>query len=1452
MKHHCKLLLSVLCTIPAMVLGDVTVTALDTGVKLSGNAMALEFDLAGGRCTNLLAAGAGRSWVVPGFGGFELHLADQYAEGKSDYGQAKYIAKTLNHTPEEATVELAALGKQGNYGFCEVRKRVTVSKRSPVVRVEHEFYVGEGAVVAQYPSFMFVQSAPPDARITVPAEDGGQVTVSASSPTAKWKLAQGWVAVQRGDEGVVYRMPMEDIQYVGVRSAADGLKLVWRTITRKIDAGRSVVWPIDVIPFRGLAEVNGAGPLGCGRIEAGGVTFLAVDGGAADLEVATRTSVTADWKPLPSRKVTLVSGLNTIAAGVPAGFSGQVRVRLAVGSREAVLYRVLGNSAAGMALPLQAPRMAEAATPVRVRDVDYNDFLPTPHVPWAKPMEGTPLKVFCSWGELGANRMVNEIMQRMDAGVDTVTMASGLNIGWGMGGPLYGSRNKKDIDDGMKGYLGGDRPYDVIVLAGLNFPDHVGETVGARILERVRNGAGLVFAGMFGMPKWFSEQLPVKRSFGGGVERWTLKAPGYHPVTAGLPVDRLSAGITKYLGVRSGAEVLAIAGTDGSGTNATENPAIVTATLGKGRVVVLGGIPEGEEGMALLAKAMLWAAGREPGLRITSLASDKAEYAFGSIPTVSLHCASETAGDYEVVMAGKDGAVTNRMQVAAGSGHVEVSLPAPPCAGEHRVDVLISRAGTRVNFGVVKFDVAKVKEDLAVRLDAASDAAWGCPVYRSGAAITGTCAAVSGYESVAELVDIHDRVLDRRAPDGKGRFVLAAAHADRPQATVRVSLMKGGRVAQRASAPVVIGMSPDLLAWDEMQVLLYGSGNDTPRGRVLLDAVDPWGVGALLRPFVWVGVPSGIAHVDTGAWDSLLREYGKTKDVHLLYRVPCINSTNYVSLVQEICRKRALSVGALAYVNGDEQSFTSYTREFDFCFTPDCLREFRRYLAGKYGTLEKLNAIWGTRYADFQEITPPLTDEARQDARRVPAWNDFRIFNNLTFAKGYRMILDELRKVDPSARLGISGSQGPAAFGGYDYTRLMKVFDMLMEYGGWEDLQMAVNPRVKFAPATGYSGDYPAGKGHVWNMLSLGGAGVSYYDEVSGIYPTLRLAPGLRGVADAIEQMRPTGLSKLIMTADRTFDPVAVYYSHESINAGFLSLGGDVQAGNRWLAMINGGTTFLGTYLTRETLLAGAPGVRVIAMVKISSASDEELAALRAFMDKGGFVLGDDTLGVVDQYLRRRTDRTVLESLRKHSNYVPIEQVADAAAMDRFLRERVRLSPTSDMAREDGGLPGVRISTFRNGPLTYTVTGANGDKALCLAMNSHDRSFIYDCRAGTLLGQGKVMCPIPPYESAVLAKLPYRVSGVELSIPARAGKGSVLAVKASVKASAVPGTHVLAFTVTDPAGVRAIPSRWRVTAPAGAAETSFFVPYNAPSGQWRIEVRDAATGIKSAGVFAVE
>src|SRR5262249_61878182 len=81
-------------------------------------------------------------------------------------------------------------------------------------------------------------------------------------------------------------------------------------------------------------------------------------------------------------------------------------------------------------------------------------------------------------------------------------------------------------------------------------------------------------------------------------------------------------------------------------------------------------------------------------------------------------------------------------------------------------------------------------------------------------------------------------------------------------------------------------------------------------------------------------------------------------------------------LVDENARRHAPN-RPLAYVLDDELSVTRGVNPMDYCFGPECLAEMRRRLLARYGSIEKLNAAWGTRFAAAGEIVPPTTEAAR-------------------------------------------------------------------------------------------------------------------------------------------------------------------------------------------------------------------------------------------------------------------------------------------------------------------------------------------------------------------------------------------------------------------------------------------------------------------------------------------
>ncbi|MFC8140955.1 beta-galactosidase [Streptomyces paradoxus] len=85
------------------------------------------------------------------------------------------------------------------------------------------------------------------------------------------------------------------------------------------------------------------------------------------------------------------------------------------------------------------------------------------------------------------------------------------------------------------------------------------------------------------------------------------------------------------------------------------------------------------------------------------------------------------------------------------------------------------------------------------------------------------------------------------------------------------------------------------------------------------------------------------------------------------------------------------------------------------CYCASCAAHFRRWLATTYGTVDAVNAAWGTafwgqRYAGFEDINPPrLTPAAVNPGQAL----DYKRFADATMRENFRMERDILHRLSP-------------------------------------------------------------------------------------------------------------------------------------------------------------------------------------------------------------------------------------------------------------------------------------------------------------------------------------------------------------------------------------------------------------------------------------------------------
>jgi len=383
-------------------------------------------------------------------------------------------------------------------------------------------------------------------------------------------------------------------------------------------------------------------------------------------------------------------------------------------------------------------------------DITYSTAVATPHVKWASKLPGGPIKGFFIPSIVYGRDMV-ELMQRLDLDSTTVSIDREWDVNcWGVG-DFYSHEERGDRDDFRLVYtfaqedLTSPKPFDVIVIPGLNGWTRLTKPARDAILRRVQEGAGLVLLHPFlgdvenhpfaGDDKvgdtrlWeVSPLVDCPNDFVAGdgypqinreaITRGKWEAVKSHFITDGIPLDLIPEGVVggQFYKYRAAGDVLIKSG---------DYPVLAVKTYGKGRVVSLAYVEQGfmpeavdpvathiywdywEYQYALLTRCLLWAAGRDAGLTLSGLSATP-EGAQFTLTSPSAHSV-----ELEVTVKGEGGE-------PLGVYREKRDLPAAPTA------VTLSAATLRPASG---WHGGRTFLDIIVRSPAGESLAWAATSF---------------------------------------------------------------------------------------------------------------------------------------------------------------------------------------------------------------------------------------------------------------------------------------------------------------------------------------------------------------------------------------------------------------------------------------------------------------------------------------------------------------------------------------------------------------------------------------------------------------------------------------------------------------------------------------------------------------------------------------------------
>lgn len=368
--------------------------------------------------------------------------------------------------------------------------------------------------------------------------------------------------------------------------------------------------------------------------------------------------------------------------------------------------------------------------------------------------------------------------------------------------------------------------------------------------------------------------------------------------------------------------------------------------------------------------------------------------------------------------------------------------------------------------------------------------------------------------------------------------------------------------------------------------------------------------------------------------------------------------TELKTLIARHIRANKSSPNRAAYALDDEISWGHFAHPTMWRITDDDAA-YPKWLAEVYGAA---HAPRRERWIGYGDVLPKLSQWSVADFDASPLLDQWT-FNDATWANFVGDLVEYANSLDPATPAGFVGGQAPSAFGGYDYARLMRKVQFIESYnlGSSQAIIRSFNPgNAMPAVTTHFHRDVADTVWQAWYYLAHGNRGfigwVQDWFDKDGKPKAWhdQVGPALREVEK---------LSPLLAGARWEHDGIAIYYSHPSIQLGWVL---DAQAHGKTWVNRNNDHRLGSSHLVRrawenmlrdsglqydflsyvDVIQGGVPrGYRVLVLPACLCLSDVEARRIREFVEAGGTVVADYLPGAWDQHGKGRAVGAALDDL---------------------------------------------------------------------------------------------------------------------------------------------------------------------------------------------------------------
>jgi len=923
-----------------------------------------------------------------------------------------------------------------------------------------------------------------------------------------------------------------------------------------------------------------------------------------------------------------------------------------------VMKRTLSLSLLAPSLVLAAGTVVEYSHDLpadyRHSNVKFNNYpgsLLGPRIAWAEPhvLGKLRLLIILSWDGV---HEVTELRSRIPADVSLITMARHDRwVNTESREPAYEPvPSAEALGDTAHRLLSPGYRYDAILIGKVRW-SAIPRAIRAKILKKVKGGAALVWVSPWDVEDDLRKQVALSDEDNALSKAMRATVPldilpldvdfektapkSYFPRRIGPPeirTGKLGGGTVVWLDYHDRAIKPAHA-------NDTRNIHNVTPWTYYADAAFTPFLPDDEfyydYYYSILGKALYYAAGKTTAAQLRAqqpvVTVERQKRSSAPVSFV-LSLANPELRDWSVAYEVRDR--QNRVlgngpigEVTLSNGKARVSPVLPPLRwGTYVVDLWALQRGAVLDWASSALVVTDVKYIEAVQpakeFFERTDHIRGRLKFATRPA--------EGLLSIVELWDTYGRlVAATELARGTGAFDFPPIIAPRSRAYRLVAqVTEEDFVVDQAEAWV--GLPSDEV--DDYQFMMWANGIKTRRNRTIMHQCKQYAVTGYYDGVLYYPQREQIFEsADALAQNNLL---ANPYSCHLVLDITVARPfaktvdriTNWVERRVEAFRR----YGLMAYSTCEECHLDRKEGAWD---NPEALRDYHAYLRQRYGDVAKLNAVWGSTFTAFEQISPISFVEAKT-TRQPTRWLEQELHKVERFNRLYELIYQAIQADDPGARMSLDCIEGMD----FDWPRMAEIARAYTQC-----------PLDYFRKGEGnlvgtwigyylHAMDEWTMRTTPWRYLFQGGTHVTWWPVRFAF--TADLSEPMLCMKQAAEECREleSGAGKLLLSSQKRVDPILLLWSNTSYYAGIFNPG-EVSwkaARRRFDNLLRHtgldyqavGSEFI------ETSLAFGEGQRVLILPACQSISRKGVARIRAFAEAGGVVIADFLPAVVDEHLR--------------------------------------------------------------------------------------------------------------------------------------------------------------------------------------------------------------------------